>query len=72
MESVKAVVEFYMPVGGEILAVNKTLEDAPELVNQSPYQDGWFIEIKATDPSEMDTLMTKEAYFEMLKGLSQE
>lgn len=72
VESVKAVVELYMPVGGEILAVNKTLEDAPELVNQSPYQEGWFIEIKPTDPSEMDTLMTKQAYLEMLKGLYQE
>lgn len=72
VESVKAVVELYMPVGGEILAVNKTLEDAPELVNQSPYQEGWFVEIKPTDPSEMDTLMTKQAYLEMLKGLYQE
>jgi glycine cleavage system H protein len=72
VESVKAVVELYMPVGGEILAVNKTLEDAPELVNQSPYQEGWFVEIKPTDPSEMDTLMTKQAYLEMLEGLYQE
>lgn len=72
VESVKAVVELYMPVGGEILAVNKTLEDAPELVNESPYQKGWFVEVKPTHLSEMDTLMTKEAYLEMLKGLHQE
>ena len=72
VESVKAVVELYLPVGGEILAVNKTLEDAPELVNESPYQKGWFVQVKSTDPSEVDTLMTKEAYLEMLKGLHQE
>jgi glycine cleavage system H protein len=72
VESVKAVVELYLPVGGEILAVNNALEDAPELVNESPYQKGWFIEVKPTDPSEMDTLMTREAYLEMLKGLHQE
>jgi glycine cleavage system H protein len=72
VESVKAVVELYLPVGGEILAVNNALEDEPELVNESPYQKGWFVEVKPTDPSEMDTLMTREAYLEMLKGLHQE
>ncbi|MGD2127406.1 MAG: glycine cleavage system protein GcvH [Desulfobacteraceae bacterium] len=69
VESVKAVAELYMPVGGEILAVNKALEDSPELVNQSPYQEGWMIEVKPSDLSEMDTLMSKDAYLEMLKGL---
>jgi glycine cleavage system H protein len=72
VESVKAVVELFMPVGGEILAVNNALEESPELVNESPYQEGWFIQVKPTDPLEMDTLMTKKAYFEMLKGLHQE
>lgn len=72
VESVKAVVELYMPVGGEILAVNKALEDTPGLVNQSPYNDGWMVQVKPTDASEMDALMTKEAYLEMLKGLHQE
>jgi glycine cleavage system H protein len=42
------------------------------MVNNSPYQEGWFIEIKPSDPSEMDTLMSKEAYLEMLKGMVQE
>ncbi len=72
VESVKAVVELYMAVGGEILAVNKALEDTPGLVNQSPYNDGWMVQVKPTDASEMDALMTKEAYLEMLKGLHQE
>jgi glycine cleavage system H protein len=69
VESVKAVAELYMPVGGEILAVNKDLEDSPELLNKSPYQKGWIIQVKPSDPSELDALMTKPAYVEMLKGL---
>ncbi len=69
VESVKAVSELFMPIGGEILAVNTALEDAPESVNTSPYDQGWMIEIKPSDPGEMDTLMTKDAYLEMLKGL---
>lgn len=69
VESVKAVAELFMPVGGEVLAVNGALEEAPELVNKDPYQEGWMIEIKPADPAEMDTLMTKDAYIDMLKGL---
>ena len=68
VESVKAVVECYLPVSGKITAVNKTLEDAPELVNQDPYGDGWFVEVKPDDISEWDTLMTAEACLEKLKG----
>lgn len=69
VESVKAVAELYMPVGGEILAVNTALEDSPGLVNSSPYNDGWMIEVKPNDPVGLDTLMPKEAYLQMLKGL---
>ena len=69
LESVKAVSDMVMPVGGEILAVNKALEDAPETLNQDPYGGGWIIEIKPGDPSELDQLMDKNAYLEMLKGL---
>jgi len=69
VESVKAVSELYMPVGGEILATNKLLEESPELVNKSPYQDGWMIEIKPNNQSELDSLMDRDAYLEMLKGL---
>ena len=68
VESVKAVVECYLPVSGEITDVNKALEEAPELVNQSPYGDGWFVEVSPTDPSEMDTLMTRSECVEKLKG----
>ncbi len=68
LESVKAVSELYMPVGGEITAINEALEDAPELVNNAPYADGWMIEIKIADPSETEALMDKGAYLEALKG----
>jgi glycine cleavage system H protein len=69
VESVKAVAELYMPIGGEVLTTNTVLEDSPELVNKNPYNDGWMIEIKPTNPSELDALMAKDAYTEMLKGL---
>jgi len=68
VESVKAVSELFMPVGGEILAINTSLEETPEHVNNSPYEDGWMIEIKPSDVAEIDALMDKEAYIKMLKG----
>jgi glycine cleavage system H protein len=69
VESVKAVAELYTPIGGEILAVNTTLEESPELVNKSPYGDGWLIEVKPADSAELDTLMTRDVYLETLKGI---
>ena len=69
VESVKAVSELFLPVGGEVLTVNADLEESPELVNQDPYAKGWMVEVKLEDPSEMDDLMDKGAYLEMLKGL---
>jgi len=68
VESVKAVSELYMPVGGEIVAVNSALEDTPELINNTPYSDGWIIEVKADDPAELEALMTQDAYLTSLKG----
>ena len=67
VESVKAVSELYMPIGGEIVAVNLSLESAPEMVNNTPYSDGWMIEVKPEDPSELDSLMTSKAYVDSLK-----
>lgn len=69
VESVKAVSELFMPIGGEISAINNKLEDEPELVNSQPYGDGWMIEVKVDNASELDQLMDKNAYLEMLKGL---
>ncbi|MCD4741357.1 MAG: glycine cleavage system protein GcvH [Desulfobacteraceae bacterium] len=68
VESVKAVSEIYIPVSGEIIAVNENLEDAPELVNDSCYGKGWIAEVKLSDPSELDSLLDKKAYLETLKG----
>jgi glycine cleavage system H protein len=68
VESVKAVSELYMPVAGEVVAINETLEDAPEKVNNSPYNDGWMLEIKAENSSELDDLMDNDAYLGTLKG----
>ena len=68
VESVKAVSELYMPVGGEIIAVNGALEDSPELINNTPYSDGWMIEVKPDEPADLDSLMTKDAYLTSLKG----
>ena len=68
LESVKAVSELYMPVGGEVTAVNEALEDAPELVNNDPYGGGWMIAVKISDPSEVEALMDKDAYLGALKG----
>ena len=69
IESVKAVSELYMPLGGEVLSINKVLEDSPELVNKQPYESGWIIEIKPSDPGELKGLMNRAAYLELLKGM---
>ncbi len=69
VESVKAVSELYMPVGGEVLSVNKTIEESPELVNKQPYESGWMVEIKLSDPGELKGLMNRDAYLSFLKGL---
>ena len=68
VESVKAVSEIYIPVSGEVVEINQGLEDAPELVNQSCYTDGWLIRVKPTQASELDGLMDRAAYLDMLKG----
>lgn len=68
VESVKAVSEIYTPVSGEVVEANLALADAPELVNNSPYENGWIIRIKADDLSELDNLKDKAAYLAMLKG----
>ena len=69
LESVKAVAPIYIPVGGDVMAVNTGLEDSPQLVNQAPYADGWLIDVAATDLSELDQLMDRDAYVEMLKEI---
>ncbi len=67
LESVKAVSELYLPIGGEIVAVNDALGDSPELINQDPYGN-WIVEIKPEDPGQLAELMDAGAYKDMLKG----
>lgn len=65
VESVKAASDIYSPVSGEVIAVNELLEDAPETINGSPYDDGWFFKVKISDPSELDGLLDAVAYESM-------
>ncbi len=69
VESVKAVSEVYAPLSGSVVEVNEEVVDAPETINESPYEDGWLIKVKLSDPAEIDTLMTEEEYAEFLAGL---
>lgn len=62
VESVKAASDLYMPVSGEIVAVNDSLPDTPELLNSDPFGDAWLVRIKLTDPAELDALMDATAY----------
>lgn len=71
VESVKATSELFIPIGGEIMAINGVLRDSPKLVNSSPYEKGWMIEVKARDPKEMETLLAREGYIEMLKKMAE-
>lgn len=64
VESVKAASDIYAPVSGEVIAINETLEDAPELVNGDPYNDGWFFRLQPADTSELDKLLDADAYLE--------
>jgi glycine cleavage system H protein len=68
LESVKAVSELYMPIGGEIVAINEDLVDAPERVNSEPYGDGWMLVIKPDDEAEFKALKDRSAYLGLLKG----
>ncbi len=62
IEAVKTVSDAFIPVSGEIIEFNETLNDAPETINQDPYGEGWIIKIKMTNPSEVDALLTDEQY----------
>jgi glycine cleavage system H protein len=66
VESVKAVSDVYAPCTGTIVEVNDEVVDAPEIINESPYEDGWLIKVKMTDPGEVDDLLSAEEYEEML------
>ena len=67
VESVKAVSDLISPLSGEVLEVNQAVVDAPEVVNDDPYGDGWLIRIRLTNPAERDELLDLEAYRKMLE-----
>ncbi len=69
IESVKSVAEIYAPVSGEIIEVNESLEDTPEILNESPYEDGWLVKIKLSDTKEIEALMDADEYLEYLSTL---
>jgi glycine cleavage system H protein len=62
VESVKAASELYMPMGGEVIAVNEQLDEEPELVNSSPFEDGWMIRVRLADPEEAEDLLDAAGY----------
>ena len=66
IESVKAVSDLYSPVSGEVVDVNEAVADHPELVNESPYADGWLVRVRLSDPAELDALLTAEQYDALL------
>ena len=66
IESIKAVSDLYAPISGEVTAINETLADAPEQVNDAPYGDGWMLKIKMSQPADADLLLDSVEYEAML------
>lgn len=62
IEAVKTVADAFMPISGEVIEVNTELEGAPESVNKAPYEAGWMIKVKMSDPSELNSLLDAKAY----------
>ena len=67
VESVKAASDIFSPLSGEVVEVNKTLDDAPELLNKEPYTDGWICRIKLADPNEAEKLLQPEDYRNLME-----
>lgn len=68
IESVKAVSDLYSPVSGTVVERNESLTDSPELVNDSPYEGGWMLRIRLSDPSELDALMSAAEYSALVES----
>ncbi len=68
IESVKAVADIYLPVSGEIVAINEAVVDSPELINSDPLDEGWMIKVRLSEATEVDQLMDAAAYGELLGG----
>jgi glycine cleavage system H protein len=66
LESVKAVSDVIAPLSGEVVAVNELLNDSPDAINQDPYGDGWLVRVRVADATEIDALLSAEAYQELM------
>jgi glycine cleavage system H protein len=67
VESVKAASDVFAPLTGTVIAVNEALEDTPEIINASPYGDGWFYRLRIADPAELDDLLDAQGYLEVVE-----
>jgi glycine cleavage system H protein len=67
VESVKAVSDVYAPLSGEVIEVNEAVSETPELINEDPYEAGWLVKVRMSDPSETEKLLDAEAYKAQLK-----
>jgi len=70
VDSVKATSELFSPISGEVLEINEKLEEAPELVNNDPYGEGWMVVIKPSSPDEIKGLMSPDDYSKFIAGLA--
>lgn len=68
LESVKATSELMSPVSGEVVQANQALKDSPELINDDPYDKGWMMVVKLSDPAQLDALMDAQQYLQYLEG----
>jgi len=68
IESVKTASDLFAPAAGEVIAINEALSDAPELVNNEPYEGGWMLRLRLADPAEAETLLDADAYRETTAG----
>ncbi|MGG8496355.1 glycine cleavage system protein GcvH [Tenacibaculum sp. TC6] len=68
VEAVKTVSDLFMPLSGEVIEFNEELEDEPELVNSDPYGKGWMIKVKISDESQLEDLLSAEAYQDLIQG----
>lgn len=66
VEAVKTVSDLFMPISGEVIEFNESIEDEPELVNSDPYGKGWMIKVKISDTSQLDALLSSEKYIELV------
>jgi len=72
VESIKAVSDIFTPVSGEVLEINQTVIDEPQLLNQEPYGNGWLVRLKLSNPAELDALMNSDEYDAYIAKLEEE